>query len=360
VFIHLMQDLDLVLPLLAGLKDRDDLTTQVCVLDKVLEESPRVSFALNKLGIKYSKVSRLGVLAGIEPNLFGVRALITAAESTASPHKAAYTLVQRANKSQIHTYTLQHGFENIGLTYSDEIHSLESIRFASQKILTWGDTSLLLAQVPSETKLRCVPVGCLKEISPVTAEIEIPGKRQYLVAVFENLHWHRYNENYRQNFLNHLEQTAIQFPDTTFLVKPHHAGKWLTSRYQGYLPCADNLIIADPTNPLWEPFTAPAIIKNADAVITTPSTVVVDAARAGCAVSVVGYGLELANYTPIPIINKLEDWTSFVKQLQNLKGRMIIQNQINEFISKQMISGNAVERIIDLITVDIFSKKKVA
>jgi hypothetical protein len=360
VFIHLMQDWDLVLPLLIGLKKRNDLVPQVCAIDKLLDESPRIKIALETLGIKYSTVSRLGILAGIEPNLFGIRALLTAAETTASPHKAAYTLTKRANKSQIHTYTLQHGFENIGLTYNDEIHSLESISFASNKILIWGNISLLAAQVSPETKSRCVPVGCPKEISPLTTELKIPVRRKYLVAVFENLHWHRYSEEYRQNFLSDLEQTAIRFPNTTFLVKPHHAGKWLTTRYKGSLPLADNLIIADPTNPAWEPFTAPAIINNADAVITTPSTVVVDAARAGCPVSVVGYGLEITNYAPLPIINKLEDWTTFLEQLQHQEGRMIAKNNTNEFIAKNIIFGDAVKRILDLIASDISSKKILA
>ncbi|AFY35622.1 hypothetical protein [Calothrix sp. PCC 7507] len=359
IFIHLIQDLDLVLPLLVGLQDRHDLIPQVCVIDKILEESPRVKSALQTLGIKYSKVSRLGVLTGIEPNLLGIRALVTASESTAGPHKAAYTLTIRANKSNIYTYTLQHGFENIGLNYSDEVYSLESVRFASQKILIWANTHLLPIHLSSDTHLRCVPVGCPKEVSPLTTEIEIPGRRKYLVAVFENLHWNRYHEDYRQHFLNDLEQTAVQFPNTTFLVKPHHAGKWLTSRYRGSLPCADNLVIADPENPLWEPFTAPAIIKNADGVITTPSTVAVDAARAGCPVSVVGYGLDLTNYTPLPIINSLEDWTSFIQKLQHSEGKIIAKNKTNEFIDKNLIAGDAIKRILDLISADISSSKNV-
>lgn len=84
VFIHLIQDLDLVLPLLVGLQYRNDLVPQVCVLDQILNKSPRIKSALQKLGIKYSKVSRLGVLTGVEPNLLNIQGLITASESTAT------------------------------------------------------------------------------------------------------------------------------------------------------------------------------------------------------------------------------------------------------------------------------------
>ena len=121
IFMHLMQDLDIVLPLLESLKQRDDLELKVFVIDELLNESPRINETLDKLGIPFSKVSRLGVLTRLEPNLTGVKAVITASETTASPHKAAYTLTKRANRAGIFTYTLQHGFENIGLTYFDEV-----------------------------------------------------------------------------------------------------------------------------------------------------------------------------------------------------------------------------------------------
>lgn len=356
VFMHLMQDLDIVLPLLESLEKRDDVQLKVCVIDELLNQSPRISEALDKLGIHFSKVSRLGVLTRLEPNLTGVKAVITASETTASPHKAAYTLTKRANRAGIFTYTLQHGFENIGLTYFDEVHTVDLIRFASKKILTWGNTSSLSPQIPSETKQLCVPVGCPKDISSNINEIHIPKQREYLIAIFENLHWHRYDDNYRKNFLSHLEKTALSFSNTTFLIKPHHAGLWLTNRYKGSLPSADNLVIANPKLPEWEPFTAPAIIQNADGVITTPSTVALDAARIDCPVSVVSYGLELSNYAPLSTINNQKDWTSFVKQLQSPEEKVKAQNQARQFVDRNIIPGDAIARIVELMTADISAK----
>ncbi|MBW4644619.1 MAG: glycosyltransferase [Goleter apudmare HA4340-LM2] len=359
VFMHLIQDLDIMLPLLLGIKNRDDIVAKVCVLDWLLKQSPRVERTLKSLDIKFFSVSRLGVLTGLEPSLRGTHGLITASESTADAHKAAYALTERANKAGLYTYTLQHGFENIGLTYFDPVHSAEEIGFASQKILIWGDTSLLPPQVPPDTKLRCVTVGCLKEVitkNNTSTKVEIPKPREYLIAIFENLHWHRYNEEYKQRFLNDIEQTALQFPNTTFLIKPHHAGQWLTKDYKGALPCGDNIVIGDPKDPKWEPFTAPVLIQNAHGVITTPSTVTLDAARIDCPVSVVSYGLDIVNYAPLPIINTLEDWANFVKQLQSPEGSRELIAQANLFVSRNIIPGDAVKRILDLITTDISGK----
>jgi hypothetical protein len=357
VFIHLMQDLDVVLPLLVGLKNRNDLIPQVCVLDQILDKSPRIQKSLATLNIKYSQVSRLGVLTGVEPNLLGIRALITASESTAGPHKAAYSLTKRANRLGLLTYTLQHGFENVGLSYFDESYTLENTRFAAKKVLTWGNTELLPPELAAETRSKCIPVGCPKIIHPEHEKIQIPHRRDYLIVVFENLHWERYHEEYRIQFLQDLEKTAKHFPDTTFLVKPHHAGVWLTDKYQGQLPQTDNIIIADPRDAVWEAFTAPALIAIADGAITTPSTVALDAARSDCPVSVISYGLNLPNYQPLPLINDLADWIDFVEKLRTPEGNLAIKQQVQAYVSHNLIAGDAVTRILDLVANDIYAKK---
>ncbi|MEC4892816.1 MAG: glycosyltransferase [Oscillatoria sp. PMC 1051.18] len=353
LFMDLIQDLDLIRPFLLAAKNREDLSFKVCVTDWLVSKSPRVENTLRELGIEYSVPFRRGVKLGIQPQLHDVQVLITAAESTAGPHKAAHLLTKRANAAGIHTYTLQHGFENIGLTYFDERETPESIQFASSKILLWGDVNLLAPEALPETISRCIPVGCPKEISPVTPEIKIPGKRDYAIAIFENLHWHRYSEDYRQSFLADLETTARRFPNTTFLVKPHHAGMWLTHRYKGNLPNADNIIIADPKLPQWEAYTAAALIKYVDAAITTPSTVAVDAARAGCPVSVVSYDLELENYAPLMRLKSTKDWFSFVNQIQNSQKIITARNQAQAFVERNLISGDPIQRILDLIAADI-------
>lgn len=356
VFMHLMQDLDIVLPLIESLKQRDDLELKVCAIDNLLDKSPRISHALKSLGVKFYKVSRLGVLTNLEPSLIGVKALITASESTAGPHKAARALTQRANRAGLATYTLQHGYENVGLNYFDLAYPAETTRFASQKVLIWGSTDLLPPELLTETRSKCIAVGCPKNINSATKKVEIPQRRKYLIVIFENLHWERYNDEYRNSFLKDIEKTSLHFPDTTFLIKPHHAGVWLTEKYQGKLPSADNIIIANPQDPRWEAFTAPALIAVADAAITTPSTVALDAARSECPVGVIGYGLDLANYQPLTVINKSTDWIVFVEKLQTTEGRLSAQKQARDFIQRNIIAGDALKGILDLVATDVSRK----
>ena len=359
VFIHLMQDLDMYLPLLSSIKNKNDFAIKVCILDKILEKSPRISKALAELEIKYIQVSRMLILAGLEPNLLGIQAVITASESTANPHKLAHVLTKRANKLGIFTYTLQHGSENIGLNYSDEKYTLEDVKFASHKILIWGDVDSLPSELSLETRKKCVSVGCPKSIK-ANKGIQLSHHRDHIIAVFENLHWERYNEEYRMLFLQDLEKTAKYFPDTTFLVKPHHAGVWLTHKYQGHLPQSDNIIIADPRSHCWEDFTAPELIATVDGAITTPSTVALDAARFGCPVSVISYGLNLSNYQPLPLINDFIDWIGFVKRLRNSEERLVIKKELQSYVSNNIIVGDAVTRIVDLIANDICTKNYIS
>ncbi len=43
-------------------------------------------------------------------------------ESTTAKGKLPYMITKLANAANVQTYTLQHGFENVGLSYCDEVH----------------------------------------------------------------------------------------------------------------------------------------------------------------------------------------------------------------------------------------------
>lgn len=355
IFIDLIQDLDVILPLIKAINDDDCFSLKTCVSKQVIKESPRVKESLQVQKIPYSIIRHRLLKIGLQPNLAKVDVLITASETSARPHRYTHLLTKRANQRGILTYTLQHGWENIGLTYFDEIHSPDVIHFASQKILIWGNMDSLLPEVLPETRSRCVSVGCPKEkaLISTTTNLEIPHQRDYLISIFENLHWHRYSNYYREQFLRDLETTVTKFPDTTFLVKPHHAGQWLTKRYKGQLPTADNLVIINPVEPQWEPFTAPALIARSDGIITTPSTVALDAASWERPVSVIGYDLNLPKYEPLPILYSLTDWLDFIRQIRCPQERSTLSQKTSTFLEKSIVPGNAIERILELIKCDI-------
>lgn len=348
LFINLPQDLDMLLPIAERLK-KENIPLAVAVSDKAQNQSPRINSLLKAAGIEPKVLNHKAAVAGLQPSLRGIKAVVTASESTANAHKGPYTLTQRANQKGIPTYTMQHGFDNVGVTYFDDEYPIGKITFASQTFFTWGKVSELPAETPAETQAKCVEVGCPKFIDSPFAKIspdQIPGHKpeNALVVVFENLHWGRYSDDYCQRFLQDLEQSAIANPQTTFLIKPHHTGLWLTQRYQGEVPAAPNLIIADPKAPQWEAFTAPALIEIASAVITSPSTVAVDAARSHCPVAIIAYDLALPRYEPLPLLRNREDWQSFINQA-NESGEKRLE-LVESFLRDRLIPGDAVSKIV--------------
>ena len=101
------------------------------------------------------------------------------------------------------------------------------------------------------------------------------------------------------------------------MVKPHHAGRWL-SLNRSRLAENANILVIDPKDPEWQPFAAPALINAVDAVLTTPSTVALDAALAGKPVAVLGYSLDLPLYSPLAIIRSEVDWDDFLMHASEL------------------------------------------
>lgn len=370
LYLNLPQDLDLLLPLIVQFK-KGAQPIAVAVSDKAWSQSPRINALLSTAGVEPQIVSHKAAVAGAQPSLKDICAVITASESTANAHKGAYTLTQRANQQGIATYTMQHGYENVGITYFDEEYPVGAIMFASQRVFTWVPLSELPAETPTETRQKCVAVGCPKFIDSPSLKATIPNGRDGgpLIAVFENLHWCRYSDTYRQQFLADLEAMAVAYPQITVLVKPHHTGLWLTKRYQGRVPAADNLIIADPKDPQWEAFTAPALIELADAVITTPSTVAIDAVRAKKPVAVVAYDMALPNYEPLPLLRSQNDWRSLASDTKHsdtkhsdtkhFSTHSAAYDATTTFLRTKLVPGDAAERIIEQVRSDIGLSKKI-
>ena len=347
LYLNLPQDLDMLLPLAIRLK-ANNRPIAIAVSDKALSQSPRIQTLLSAAGILPQIISHKAAVSGLQPSLSNICAVITASESTANAHRGAYMLTQRANQQGILTYTMQHGYENVGMTYFDEEYPVGRIMFASQTVFTWVPLKDIPSETPAETRKKCVAVGCPKFIDAPGLNVQVPGRdpNAPLVAVFENLHWERYDDRYRQHFLADLEASALSHPDVTFLVKPHHTGLWLTKRYQGRLPAASNLIIADPKDPQWEVFTAPALIEIADAVITTPSTVAIDAVRACKHVAVVAYDMHLPAYTPLPLLRSQDDWRSLIFNLEETTAS-------EKFAQHRLVPGDAVCKIIQQLEADM-------
>ncbi|OUM72339.1 hypothetical protein AUC60_18475 [Pseudomonas caspiana] len=341
--LHLIQDLDILMPVIMTAQKRT-LPFEVWCSATLLNKS---SLTLRRLhGINVFPVAIVENQSAIFPAIHrGTKALLSATETNLAPHAFTRAITDRANKAGLKTATLQHGFENVGLTYNDEIHSIQKVNFASSKIYIWGPLETLHPDVNLSTREKCVPIGCPKLVSQENVELDqFIASDKTVVGVFENLHWHRYSDEYRNFFLDGVQNLAARFPDYIFLIKPHNAGLWLTRRYKGDRPAAPNIVIVDPENREWQNYTADQLMGRMAAVITSPSTVALDAARRGLPVALVAHDLALSAYTPLPQIRKTQDWADFVLGLQN---KIYPDPESLDFVRRAIIAGPTASKILD-------------
>jgi hypothetical protein len=339
VLIDIHQDLDVLLPVLLALRERGEARLRLVLTDWLVSDSPRVLNVLTDHGFSFDIYPREQVRAGDGPPLTGVDGVLSGADANVRAHKSGHVLVNRANERGLPTFTIQHGLENIGLTYKDHLHD-EGVRFASSTIFIWGSPEGLAPWAAGETRSAVQPVGNPKATPPPAMRLDLnQGFWRRAIGVFENLHWHRFSDHYRERFIADLEAAAEAEPDDLFIIKPHHAGRWL-SRNRELIRERPNLIVIDPTDSAWEPHTAPALIASVDLVLTTPSTVALDAAHGGRPTAVFGYDLELPLYEPLPIIRSLEDLSSF------LAGAGDESLRLGEaFLARAQLPGRADHRI---------------
>lgn len=346
VVLHLVQDLDLALPIVRAAREAG-VSCQAWCSAALVGKSPRVFATLRQEAIPFRILPDERALREFR-FAEGTRVLLTVAETNLGPHRLPRTLTELAKQQGLFVATLQHGFENVGLTHDDPLQALDKVDIAAHRIYTWGPLQTLHPRIRPGVRERCVPVGCPKDVKVPAAELPglLPAGAR-IVGVFENLHWHRYSDDYRRAFLANVTALSRAFPDVVFLVKPHHAGVWLTQRYDGEQPAGDNLVVADPQQPPWERYTASALLPHLAAVITTPSTVALDAARIGLPVAVVDGGLGLENYRPLTLLQGPDDWPAFVAQALGDGTRAPLARQSTAFVDSVLVPGDAARRIID-------------
>lgn len=351
--VQIITDADLLAPLIVAARGDPRLQVHVIVTHAALTKTPELEPLLRRLGLDWEPVREDEILREQVPDLTEIDAVISATESTAPAHRIAHALARRANRSGVHTFTMQHGFENVGLTYFDREYPSNAVRFASRTIFTWGPSERLHPAALHDTRARCRPLGCSKPAQPTLSVPPRPDGRERLVAIFENLHWSRYSDAYRESFLAAIELVAQAHPDTTFFIKPHPAGKWLTARYHGPRPTRDNILIAVPGDPRWELYDAAATIELADGVITTPSTVALDAARRQRPTAVVAAELALEAYAPLPLLRSGKDWGRFVAGLTvgSLHTEFVRQSEC--FAASAFVPGDAAARILDHVVATV-------
>lgn len=351
--IGLVQDVDIIAPIVRGARERN-IGFFVYVALSVAQGSQRVARYLAENEIPYAVLPDKFDSDLADALMARHRAAIFPSETSLNPHLFSHRLCKFARRAGRPTFTIQHGIENVGLTYSDEIHDIRDILILSRTIFLWGNRDTLHPNAAPDVQARSLPVGCPKPLSiPAVPIPALLDATRPMVGIFENLHWHRYSDSYRDRFMQVLQECVRRLPQVLFLIKPHNAGMWLTSRFDGVRPEEPNVIVADPSDPLWENYTAPQLLGHLRCVVTTPSTVALDSARAGLPTAVMRFDADVDRYSPLTMIDSSEDLANFVVQSVN-GGREVEFSDANcAFIARHVIGGDATERILAEVTKQI-------
>ena len=337
------QDIDLIVPVAEAASVQPDIEVRLAVLSKIAVPASRRLRTLLRNGVQielWHGADLLGNRIGLER--FAADVAVNASEGPGIGARFARAFVAASRAAGARVLTLQHGLDNGGLTFGPRIHA-DGIM--GDLVLTWGGAHRLTEAAPPEVKAKAIPVGCPKRVFHRSDFADFPHADRPFIAVFENLHWRRYSDAYRERFARDLAATAEAAPETSFLVKPHMGGQWFV-RGGSNAPLPSNVEIAHPGTERWRRFTADAFLAHASAVITTPSTIALDAARYGVPAALVTYGIDAQNYHPLQRLEQVADWLAFVDQIRR---GSYDRKQLEAFFADAVVPGDAVSRILTII-----------
>ncbi len=320
---------------------------------KALEEFPATSMLMKKHGMNVDFVVGHRNLKEAINRFSEVDALLNTVEYSIARHKMAYRLVRLANAAGVVTYTMQQGFENAGLTYIEPEWG-PNVTFAAQKVLTWGSVENLPGKLAHDTRKKCVAVGYPKGYLQVSGRKNRRETEKPVIAVFEGLHAKRFDSNYRKHFFQDLQYLADTNKDYRFIIKPHPGVKKRSTEHETFLKTLRNVEVADPLKMGKEKnWITPELLEIAHAVITTPSTIALDAAMSMTPAAVVRYDQPVQYYdlyTPLPFLDKRNDWIDFLRNISSNYDEMLKVTE--KFLTKIIIPGNTAERILTTVMND--------
>ncbi len=162
--------------------------------------------------------------------------------------------------------------------------------------------------------------------------------------MFENLHWQRYGEDDRAAFLAGLQALAEARPALRVLVRPHPAGGWGDRLLAGLERFGQ--VSVQRAEQARASLDGPAeLMGMVGKVITTPSTIALDAALAGRPVALAAYGGE--PYRPLPVVRTPQDWIAFADDSR------MDRSALDLFRSRVLVAGDAAPRIAGRIVRDL-------
>ena len=342
------QDVELLIGIHEKARQRKNLRISFWMLKKCNVRFPHVLPSLEEKEIAVDQCVNFASLLKALKEFMRTDVFLSTVESTAAKHKLPYILTNMANAADVSTYTLQHGFENIGLSYRDEIHG-SGVKFAAGTVLTWGPTEELPAWVGRDTLDKAIAVGCPKELIALENDPTVYVGERPIIGVFDNLHWHRYDKKYREAFLRDLKNIAEQRKEFRFILRSHPVSiRKRSKELSDILRSIDNVDVVDLTGEK-ETLTTAWLLSHATGVITTPSTIALDGALANIPVAISRYGLDLDYYSPLCLLDGIDDWQRFLDGLTEESGVSDLRLKGDKFTNRVLVSGDPSFKILDLM-----------
>jgi hypothetical protein len=334
--VDLVQDIDVLLPVLQAIRKSPTLGLKILVSAWLERESPRTPALLRAHRLPFAFVRRREIIEGRRPSLRGVAAVLAASESSHPAHAGGHALARRAADLGIATYALQHGFEQIAL-FGPEAAQAE---FASQTVFCWFPEAAAPPGLAAATRRKLAPVG---RPAPPGGWGREPAPA-FDLGVFENLHWERYSDQDRAAFLQGLIAVASALPHLRILLRPHPAGGWADQIGHELAPFR-NIVRPSAQTARTSLDGGAQILRGISRVITTPSTVALDAALAGAPVALAAPGG--ASYRPLPELRDSQAWVAFAA------GEPYDGAVLDQFRSRVLVEGDGAPRIVERLGRDL-------
>lgn len=331
-----MQDIDVLLPVLLGLTADPAFQLRILVSRWLAEESPRTAKLLRRRRLPFDWIRRRHLVEGTGPDLREVDFVLAASESSHPAHAAGHALARSARSAGIRAYALQHGFENVGLRGPEAEHL-----FASDVVFCWSLMAADRNAAATETLAKISPVGRPRLPIPPA-----PTAPLFDVGVFENLHADTSHDGDRSAFAAGV--AALGRTGARVLLSPHPAGGWgecLTELTASW----PNLLVQTAAERRAEIGGAIDAIAACRRIITSPSTVALDAAQQGRPVAVCAPGGAI--YEALPLLRSADDWARFAASNDELSGPMAT------FVADSVLPGDATVRILQRLKRDLREKR---
>ena len=162
--------------------------------------------------------------------------------------------------------------------------------------------------------------------------------------MFENLHWERYSAADRDAFRHGLKAMAAAAPQARILLRPHPAGGWADALGHELAPFP-NITTVRASDARASLGGSAELLEGIGRVITTPSTVALDAALARRPVALAADGGDA--YRPLPVLATPQDWVAFAAQPQP------DLSALDQFRSRVLVAGDAAPRILERLCRDL-------